>query len=235
MTQFTGTSPNIPILHEDNHLMVVNKPVNLLSQQDHTADPDLVTLCKAYLKRRYNKPGNAYIGLVHRLDRPVGGTMVMAKTSKAASRLSEQIRNREIRKRYLLVAHGKTPPNGVLVHHLLKNSETNRVEVLNTEVKKSLRAELSYLRQAYLPDRNLSLVRVNLITGRPHQIRVQFSFEGHPIVGDIKYGIPDEGSSGPALFASGIGFSHPISGKSVSFKCEPPQISPWNYFGNVTQ
>lgn len=235
MTQSTGTLPDIAILYEDNHLMVVNKPVNLLSQQDHTGDPDLVTLCKAYLKKKHDKPGNIYVGLIHRLDRPVGGTMVLAKTSKAASRLSEQVRKREIRKRYLLVAHGKTPPNGVLVHHLLKNPETNRVEVLNREIKKSLRAELSYLREAYLPDRDLSLVMVNLITGRPHQIRVQFSFEGHSIFGDFKYGKPDKVLKEPALFALSIRFSHPISGKSISFNCAPPRTRPWNYFKQTEQ
>jgi len=230
MSQSTGTSPDIPILFEDNHLIVINKPVNLLSQKDYTGDPDVVTLCKAYLKREYNKPGNVFIGLIHRLDRPVGGTMVLAKTSKAAGRLSEQVRKREVRKRYLLVAHGETPPNGVLIHNLLKNPETNHVMVVGSETKRSVRAELSYIRETYLPDKNLSYVRVNLLTGRPHQIRVQFSFEGYPLYGDNRYGNDPVISEGLALFASGISFMHPISAKTVSFECKPTQAVPWNYF-----
>lgn len=224
--------PDIPLLYEDNQLLVVNKPVNMLSQADHTGDPDLLTLCKEYLKVRYEKPGNVFLGLVHRLDRPVGGVMVLAKTSKAASRLSEQIRSRKFDKRYLLIVHGKTPPNGVLVHNLLKDSASNRVTVTAADNKKSKRAELVYQQLEYHNIHDISLVKVNLITGRPHQIRVQFSSEGFPLVGDKKYGknsinIP---ASEPALFASEIIFSHPVRKNTVSFEASPPTSPPWNFF-----
>lgn len=224
--------PDIPMLYEDNHLLIVNKPVNLLSQADHTGDPDLLSLCKEYLKVKYKKPGNVFLGLVHRLDRPVGGVMVLAKTSKAASRLSEQIRNRKFEKRYLLVVHGETPPNGVFVHHLLKDSDSNRVTVAAADNKKSKRAELVYQQLEYLKKHNISLVKVNLITGRAHQVRVQFSSEGFPLFGDRKYGKEDghDTTSEPALFAFEIIFSHPTLKKKVNFKAPPPSSPPWSFF-----
>lgn len=224
--------PDIPLLFEDNHLLVVNKPVNLLSQADHTGDPDLLSLCKEYLKLKYDKPGNVFLGLVHRLDRPVGGVMVLAKTSKSASRLSEQIRTRKFEKRYLLVVHGETPPNGVFVHHLLKDKKTNRVTAAKANDKRSNRAELVYQRLEYHKKHNVSLVNVNLITGRSHQIRVQFSSEGFPLFGDRKYGKDDvrDTTSEPALFAFEIIFSHPTLKKTVSFKASPPSSPPWSFF-----
>jgi 23S rRNA pseudouridine1911/1915/1917 synthase len=224
--------PDIPLLYEDNHILVINKPVNLLSQADHTGDPDLLTLCKEYLKIKYKKSGNVFLGLVHRLDRPVGGVMVLAKTSKAASRLSEQIRTRMFDKRYLLVVHGETPPNGVFVHHLLKEKNSNRVTVAAANDKRSKRAELVYQRLEYYENHNLSLVKVNLITGRAHQIRVQFSSEGFPLAGDRKYGKVDvrNTTSEPALFAFEIIFSHPTLKKTVSYKASPPSSPPWSFF-----
>ncbi len=231
MPRTTGTNPDIPILFEDNHLLVVCKPVHVLSQQDHTGDPDLLTLCKAYLKKQHQKPGNVFLGLLHRLDRPVGGVMVLAKTSKAASRLSEQIRQRSFQKRYLLVVKGQVPPNAVLVHHLLKDPDSNHVKVVSQRNKKAKKAELSYLRLDYHPTRDLSLVKANLITGRPHQIRVQFSVEGHPLLGDKKYGDPDDTTDSPALFASGISFRHPTHGDTVRYTASPPDTEPWKMFG----
>jgi 23S rRNA pseudouridine1911/1915/1917 synthase len=233
MSRTTGTSPDIPILFEDNHLLVVCKPVNLLSQEDHTGDPDLLNLCKAYLKKQHQKPGNVFLGLLHRLDRPVGGVMVLAKTSKAASRLSEQIRQRSFQKRYLLVVKGETPPNAFLVHHLLKDPVSNRVKVVSQRHKKAKKAELSYLRLDYNSTHNLSLVQANLITGRPHQIRVQFSAEGFPLLGDKKYGEPDGPADSPALFASGISFRHPTLGSTVSYSASPPDTEPWTLFEQI--
>jgi 23S rRNA pseudouridine1911/1915/1917 synthase len=230
MLQTTGTHPEIPILFEDNHLLVVCKPVNLLSQADQTGDPDLLSLCKIYLKQKYQKPGNVFLGLVHRLDRPVGGVMVLAKTSKAASRLSEQVRERTFYKRYLLVAEGKLPPNGVYVHHLLKDSKTNHVSIVSSRNKKAKKAELGFQRIDHNHDLNLSLVKVNLITGRPHQIRVQFASEGFPLLGDRKYGKADSLAESPALYASEISFRHPTSGEMMTYSSLPPDNEPWNYF-----
>ncbi|MEX2572858.1 MAG: pseudouridine synthase [Balneolaceae bacterium] len=229
MSKSTGTRPDIPILYEDNHLLIIIKPVDVLSQQDYTGDPDVLTLCKAYLRNKYNKSGNAFLGLVHRLDRPAGGVMVLAKTSKAASRISEQIRNHTFQKRYQVVVSGRTAPNGVLIHHLQKNSETNFVTV-SANRDRSKKAELSYIRKAYNPLKNLSLLQVSLITGRPHQIRVQFSAEGYPLAGDRKYGSRVQDSAGPALFASSVRFAHPVNGQQVEFTSDCPDHKPWNYF-----
>ena len=121
----TATDPDIEILFEDNHLLAVNKPAGLLSQEDYSGQPDLLALCKEYLKRKYNKKGNVFLGLLHRLDKPVGGVMLFAKTSKAASRISEQIRKRSIKKKYYTVVEGVSPQNGMLQDYLLKNSQTN--------------------------------------------------------------------------------------------------------------
>jgi 23S rRNA pseudouridine1911/1915/1917 synthase len=230
MLQTTGTNPEIPILFEDNHLLIVCKPVNLLSQADHTGDPDILTLCKSYLKKKYNKPGNIYLGLVHRLDRPVGGVMILAKTSKAASRLSEQIRERTLYKRYLLVVKGKPPPNGVLVHYLLKDQKANRVTSVSPHEKKAKNAELGFQRIDYNDELDLSLVKANLITGRPHQIRVQFATEGYPLLGDKKYGIEDPAVNSPSLYASEVTFRHPTLGDMKTFSALPPDSVPWNYF-----
>ena len=159
----------INIIYEDNHLLVVEKPINVPVQKDSSNDLDLLTMLKDYIKKKYNKPGNVYLGLVHRLDRPVGGIMVFAKTSKAASRLSEQIRNGTFKKEYLAIVCGKVKENGTLEDYLLKDSKTNMVKV-NSKGKKSI---LEYIRLDYRE--GLSLVKINLKTGRSHQIRVQFS------------------------------------------------------------
>src|SRR5690625_2236915 len=204
-----GISGGIPVLFEDNHLLIVQKPANLLTQADHTGDEDLLTLCRNWLGHKYNKPGNVFLGLVHRLDRPVGGVIALAKTSRAASRLSEQIRNRTFRKQYLAVVHGKIPPNGVLVHYLLKDRSANRVTVSRQNHKAALKAELSYIARGRDRQKNLSLAEIHLITGRPHQIRVQFSAEGYPLFGDTKYGRMNTEAQKPALFATKIIFRHP--------------------------
>lgn len=206
------------ILYEDNHLLVVEKPVGLLSQADQTGDPDLLTLLKAYLKVTYNKPGNVFLGLVHRLDRMVGGLMVFAKTSKAASRLSLQIRERQFIKKYLAVVHGQIASSGTLTHYLYKNQRQNIVQVVSPDHPQGKLAELSFKRIATF--QNLSLVDIDLKTGRAHQIRVQFAHSGHPLYGDRRYGKKQD--EGPiALYAYHLSFLHPTKKEMMAFTLEP--------------
>ena len=177
----------IKVIYEAKHLIVVENPVNILSQGDDTNDDDMVNLLKKYIKEKYNKPGNVFVGLIHRLDRPVGGCMVFAKTSKAASRLSEQVRNKSFKKTYRAVIHGTmNPRENSLTDYLYKNKKTNMVTVVSKGTKEAKDAKLSY---ETLDSKNkLSLVQIDLQTGRPHQIRVQFASRKHPLYGDKRYG-----------------------------------------------
>lgn len=222
----TGTHPDIEILFEDNHLLAVNKPVGLLSQEDHTGQPDLLNLCKEYLKKEYNKKGNVFLGLLHRLDKPVSGVMLFAKTSKAASRISEQIRKRSIKKSYYAVVEGVSPQNGMLQDYLLKDNQTNTVSVVSQKNKQAKKAELIYQREQV--ENNLSLLNVTLITGRPHQIRVQLSNLGYPIYGDRKYGSKNSGNI--TLHASELTFTHPTLKKEISVHTKLPMGFPWDFF-----
>ncbi|MEX2457347.1 MAG: RluA family pseudouridine synthase [Balneolaceae bacterium] len=224
--QSTGTRPDIPIIYEDNHILAVSKPQGLLSQEDHTEQPDLLNLCKSYIKLRYGKPGNVFLGLLHRLDKPVSGVMVFAKTSKSASRISEQIRSRKVKKSYLAVLKGNPPKNGVLEHHLLKDSKTNTVKVVPNAQKKSKLASLSFKTLDQKGD--LALVDINLKTGRAHQIRVQFAEIGAPVWGDKKYGKPEKGSI--ALHAYRFELVHPTTKDELSFEAPLPESYPWNQF-----
>ena len=225
----TGTKPDIDIIYEDNHLLAVNKPSGLLSQEDHTKAPDVLTLCKEYLKREYNKPGEAFLGLLHRLDKPVSGVMLMAKTSKAASRISRQIRERSVEKNYLAVVEGFAPKNGFFNHFLKKDSNTNTVKIVEANTKGGKESQLTY--QTIAKKNNLSVVEIHLLTGRPHQIRVQFSGEGYPIWGDKKYGNNQSGTI--ALHAFQLKIIHPTLKNSLTIQAEPPQSLPWNYFSDT--
>lgn len=220
----------VKVIYEDNHLLVVEKPVNILSQGDDTSDKDMVNLLKQYIKEKYNKPGNVFIGLVHRLDRPVGGVMVFAKTSKAASRLSEQIRNKTLKKTYRAVIHGTMDKEeSTLKDYLYKNKKTNMVSVVNKNHKEAKNAELSY---KTLDIKNgLSLVEIDLKTGRPHQIRVQFASRKHPLFGDQRYG-QDVNKVGQqiSLWSYKIEIQHPTTKEKMEFICEPPKEYPWNTF-----
>lgn len=179
---------NLKVIYEDNHIIVVEKPANIPSQGDKTGDLDMLTIIKAYLKEKYNKPGNVYLGLVHRLDRPVGGVMVFAKTSKAAARLSEQVREKVFKKKYLVIVNGKfEEKKGTLKDYLLKNERLNKSRVVEEGTKNSKYAELDYEVLKYDKEQNLSLLKINLHTGRHHQIRVQLSSRDHSIYGDAKY------------------------------------------------
>lgn len=222
----TGTEPDIPVLYEDNHLLVVAKPSGLLSQEDYTGEPDLLTLCREYIKNEYNKPGNVFLGLLHRLDKPVSGVMVFAKTSKAASRISDQIRKREVRKLYMAVVKGTPPENGFLEHHLEKDTRRNLVQAVDKPTKNSKPARLSF--QKIAQQNNLALIEVNLITGRAHQIRVQFAESGTPVYGDQKYG---EGKKAQiALHAHKFELEHPTKKEKISFTAPLPENHPWSLF-----
>ena len=212
------------ILYEDNHVIVVVKPVNVLSQSDMTNDPDMLSIIKAYLKEKYQKPGNVYLGLVHRLDRVVGGVMVFAKTSKAASRLSDAIRKNEFEKVYLAVVNGKVKETDTFIDYLEKKDNFNTIVTDKNHGKLS---ELSYKLIEYNKELDLSLVDVYLKTGRHHQIRVQFSSRNHPLVGDNRYGIDKEKEIG--LFAYKLSFPHPITKEIMTFTSVPLN-KPFNLF-----
>ena len=214
----------INIIYEDNHLLVVEKPINVPVQEDSSKDLDFLTILKDFIKKRDNKPGNVYLGLIHRLDRPVGGTMVFAKTSKCASRLSEQVRNRTLKKTYYAVVEGKVEEKDTLVDKLLKDTKNNIVKV----DKNGKEAILDYELIEYKDD--LSLVKINLKTGRSHQIRVQFSSRGHALYGDQKYNTNSKVGEQIALFSNSITFNHPITKQKLTFKIDLPNRKPWNNF-----
>lgn len=219
--------PSVPILYEDNHLLVVVKPVNMPTQEDESRDPDLLSFLKDDLKRRYSKPGNVYLGLVHRLDRPVGGAMVFAKTSKAASRLSDAVRTRSISKTYTAVVRGKPhAPQATLKHYLLKDTRTNTVTSVPQGKESAKEAILDY--RVLASSEGLSLVRVHLHTGRPHQIRVQFQTIGCPLYGDQRYGAAvNRPGQQIALWATHLSFEHPTTKEPLSFTSLPPEEEPW--------
>lgn len=219
----------IPILYEDNHLLVVVKPPNLLSQADRSGDEDLLTLLKNYIKRTYGKPGRVYLGLVHRLDRPVGGVMVFAKTSKAARRLAEQIRGGAFQRGYLAAVWGHPQfLRGSLQDYLLKDGRTNMVTISGPAGAGARQARLDY--EVVDMTSSLSLVRIWLQTGRSHQIRVQMAHFGHPLFGDQRYG-KRTGERGPiGLWAEQLGFQHPTTSSGLQFTEPPPPAPPWNWF-----
>lgn len=224
----TNTQPNISIVYEDAHILLINKPVNVLSQKDHTGDPDILSLCKQYLSRKENKSSNPYLGLVHRLDRPVGGLMLLAKTRKAADHLSQQIRDRTMQKTYWAVTSGEPPKNGMLNHYLHKDRDKNIVKVVPGDQKKGKEAILSFARLESTND--LNLLSVHLQTGRPHQIRIQLAHEGYPIWGDYKYGLDQPDGRDIALRAVELIFEHPQMNQELNFELAPPEIKPWTQF-----
>ncbi len=214
----------INIIYEDNHLLVVEKPVNMPVQEDDSKDKDLLNILKLYLKEKYNKPGNVYLGLVHRLDRPVGGVMVFAKTSKAASRLSEQIRDNKVVKIYNIVVYGNPKNSDTLVDYLLKDEKNNITKV-------DSKGKYSCLNYKLLDKtNNLNLLEVNLETGRSHQIRVQFSSRQMPLFGDQKYNSNSKVGEQLALFSKKITFSHPITKEILTFELPLPNKNPFNLF-----
>lgn len=205
---------NLEVLYEDNHIIVVVKPINILSQSDNTKDIDMLNIIKNYIKEKYNKPGNVYLGLVHRLDRPTGGVMVFARTSKSASRLSKQIKEGSLKKTYLAVVPNFNLKKGTFIDYLEKDKNNNSI-IASKE--KGKYAKLNF--ETITKKNNNALVKIDLLTGRHHQIRVQFSSRGYPLYGDQRYGKMDKKQL--ALFAYKLEFIHPVTKEKMVFKKEP--------------
>ena len=218
------------IVYEDNHIIVVVKEQNVPCCEDESKDLDLLNIIKNYIKVRDEKPGNVYIGLVHRLDRPTGGVMVFAKTSKAAARLSEQMKNGDFQKIYYTVLTGILPKKKqTLTNYLKKNPINNMVYVCGQTVAGAKFAELEY--NVVEEQAGLSLTEVKLHTGRTHQIRVQTSHLGYPVYGDMRYGGENAVKGNLALWATSLSFSHPVTKERLTFKVEPPKANaPWKIF-----
>ncbi len=218
------------ILHEDNHIIVVLKPQNVPSCEDESKDKDMLTIIKEYIKVTYNKQGNVYLGLVHRLDRPTGGVMVFAKSSKAAARLSEQIKSGDFDKRYFAVLMGlPKEEKATLTHYMKKNTVNNMVYVCPPTVEGAKFAELEYSVLEYHD--GLALADVRLHTGRSHQIRVQMNAIGTPLYGDMRYGGEKAKKGRLALWAYYLSFTHPVSKERMVFRVQPPKdVTPWQIF-----
>ncbi len=221
---------DLTILHEDNHIIVVLKPQNIPSCEDESKDKDLLTMIKEYIKETYNKQGNVYLGLVHRLDRPTGGVMVFAKSSKAAARLSEQMKDGDFEKKYYTVLVGKPrEEKATLTHYMKKNVVNNMVYVCPSTVQGAKFAQLDYKVLEYKD--GLSLAEVRLHTGRSHQIRVQMSSIGTPVYGDMRYGGEKAKKGYLALWAYYLSFTHPVSKERMVFRIQPPKdLRPWDTF-----
>lgn len=224
MNEYRG----IKIVYEDNHLLVVIKPANMPSQGDISGDPDILTLLKAYIKEKYDKKGAVFLGLIHRLDRPVAGLMVFARTSKAAQRLSAQVREKSLARGYIACVRGDALPHALLCDHLLKDQRTNIVRVVGEGTDGAKHAQLAYWACGKSGD--LSLVRVKLYTGRSHQIRVQMANAGLPLWGDAKYGAGKPGQP-IALFGAFLNLQHPTTRERLCFHALPDgSVMPFDQF-----
>ncbi len=219
----------IPVLFEDNHLLIVVKPANLPTQGDSSGDVDLLTILKEYIREKYQKPGNVFVGLVHRLDRPVGGVMVFAKTSKAASRLSDAFAKHTQDRQYFAVLQGEMKSPRTLENELLKDAKTGMVRAVKPGTPGAKHAKLD---TAPIASRDgLTLTEVRLYTGRSHQIRVQHATAGFPLWGDARYGGGKPGQQ-IALWAVRLAFKHPTKDENLEFTSAPPQSGAWKSFAD---
>jgi len=218
------------ILFEDNHIIIFNKQPSQIVQGDKTGDSPLSDLLKSFIKERDYKPGNVFLGVVHRIDRPVSGAVIFAKTSKALARLNEMIKDGQIHKTYWAVIKNRPPEeNGHLIHYLKKNEEKNKSVAYDKEVPGSRKAELTY--RLIGQSQNYFLLEVNLLTGRHHQIRTQLSKIGCPIKGDLKYGFDRPNQNGSIhLHARQIEFVHPVSKEKIFVVADPPDDKLWTSF-----
>ena len=218
----------IPVLYEDNHLLVVQKPVNIPVQRDESGSDDMQRLLQQYLKAKYQKPGNVYLGIVHRLDRPVSGVMVFAKTSKAAARLTAQFAQGGAHKRYYAIVRGQAQPCAILEDYLKKGAG-NMTSVVDEDTPGGKYAKLKY--QCLEQKQGMSFLEIELFTGRSHQIRVQLSSRGLPIWGDIRYGHRgNKKGQQIALLAYELSFEHPTLKQTMRFQAVTPQTYPWTLF-----
>ena len=211
----------LTVVYEDNHLLVVLKRPNQLTQSDQTGDSDLLSEARAYIEEKYHKPGKAYLGLVHRMDRPVSGLIVFARTSKAAARLSEQVRTHEMYREYVCVAEGEVPQRFRLVDYLKKDEDANMVRVIPDYLKAEGKlAVLNGVSLRHVDGRSLCAIRLE--TGRAHQIRVQMAHSGHPLAGDHRYGHP-EGKEQIALYGMRLTLTHPTTRERMVFMAPKPE------------
>ena len=227
-SRITEIAYGVKIIYEDNHIIVAIKPAGVLSQSDGSNAPDMLTILKAYIKEKYQKPGEVFLGLVHRLDRPVSGVMVFARTSKAASRLSEQIRSRKVDKIYRCVVTGVLEGEGRLENYISKDESSNTVTVSDFEKPGFKASYLDY--RAVSSKDGMTLAEVRLGTGRSHQIRAQMAHSGHPIIGDQKYGKKYNRTKDIALEAYKLSFEHPVKREFITFEAPVPVTFPWSLF-----
>jgi 23S rRNA pseudouridine1911/1915/1917 synthase len=222
------------VVYEDNHLLIVNKSSGVLVQGDETGDIPLVELCKDYIGKKYQKPGAVFLGVVHRLDRPVSGLVVFARTSKALERMNALFREKQTQKTYWAIVKNKPPrEEDTLVHWLLKDEKKNKTTAFIRETPGALRSELSY--RIIVQVEGHWLLEVNPITGRPHQIRVQLASMNCPIKGDVKYGYPEPNEDASiCLHARRLSFVHPVKKEKVSFEAPLPPQGFWKYFLKFT-
>jgi 23S rRNA pseudouridine1911/1915/1917 synthase len=218
------------ILYEDNHMIIINKLPSEIVQGDKTGDMPMSELVKAYIARKYKKPGNVFLGVVHRIDRPVSGAVIFARTSKGLARLNAMLQKRELQKKYWAVVKNEPPaPDGVLVHFLQKNEKQNKSYVVAENAPDSKKAELKY--QHLCKSTDYHLLEVELITGRHHQVRAQLAAAGCPIKGDLKYGADRSNSDASIhLHARKLEFKHPVSGEIIKIVAPVPDDKLWNFF-----
>lgn len=224
----------LTVLYEDNHLIAVKKLSGEIIQSDQTGDTTLAEKVKAYIKKKYKKPGEVFLGIIHRLDRPVGGVIIFARTSKALTRMNELFREKKIKKEYWAIVEEKPPlEEEQLINWLKKNQDKNRSRAYEKEVKGSKKAILSY--QLVGRSKNYFYLKINPLTGRHHQIRVQLSFIGCRIKGDVKYGAKRTNKDGGIhLFAKSLSFVHPIKKEPLTISANPPIDPLWNEFLNLS-